>query len=374
MRLNWLCLLLLPLQLSAKAFSWATVPLYNELANINATLPAGEFSPAMAAYLSSNFSLVVLEHAQGQRYCYDGRSYGPLPFAPPTGVIEDHFAAAARQLKALDPATLVLFYQNANALLPYYRWAANVTSNPSRCTSSGAHMMQCVPVTWAWNHSSPTTLPIWQAGLAAAAPELDGMYVDTAGCRDPAELQTLASLQKAFPSKIIGFHDFNVGAACGGNASGALRLSQTYTFGEGGAADVAWVAGNERLGVTSLCHAQTTAGTALQNYSLALFLAAAGNFSMYAFSSFNSSGGGAPWEFCNPRSPTAPAFPTWCAGQGWSADFEKPLGAPRGPAAPTGGKKGQVAREFASGTRVTVDVGGSFAEIAWADGSFTRAV
>jgi hypothetical protein len=56
---------------------------------------------------------------------------------------------------------------------------------------------------------------------------------------------------------------------------------------------------------------------------------------------------------------------------GFSPDYERPLGAPAGPAAPTGGARGEVARSFASGTRVTVELKGSRCLIAWSDGAET---
>ena len=85
------------------------------------------------------------------------------------------------------------------------------------------------------------------------------------------------------------------------------------------------------------------------------------------------------WTDCSPRvggpNGTAPqrypwpAFPTWCAGQGYSPDFARPLGPPESAAAtPTGRGAGEVTRRFASGTAVTVALNGSTCVIEWADG------
>ena len=90
----------------------------------------------------------------------------------------------------------------------------------------------------------------------------------------------------------------------------------------------------------------------------------------FAFSSANKTEDA--WRQCwDGGSPTFPIFPTWCSGQGWSADFARPLGAPPGPAVPTGGKKGEVTRTFASGTKVTIEAKGAACSIAWADGHTT---
>lgn len=142
-----------------------------------------------------------------------------------------------------------------------------------------------------------------------------------------------------------------------------------------GAAAVAWLDANHAAGVLSLSHMGATLYDANQNYSLAVFLAGANELSYYAFSSSYKDPATPSWLDCSPQgAPTWPAFPTWCAGMGWSPDYSRPLGAPDGPAAKTGGARGEVARGFASGTRVTVELEGSRCLIAWADGASTVCV
>ena len=199
-------------------FSWSRVALYNEICSVNGTA-AAELSPALLAYLASGaFSLVVFEHAQGQgAYIYNGSGpFGPAPYAPPAGLFfEDHAALAASQLKAVNPAVAVLYYQNSDQTLPYYRAAQEAAAYDviAGCEEDGDHMCPDVR-TRCWNQSSARTRAHWLASFAAtlaAAPALDGVYVDTGGRdRDPAQhagaLETLAALQAAFPSKLVGFH------------------------------------------------------------------------------------------------------------------------------------------------------------------------
>ena len=360
----------------APRHSWATVALYNELCGVNGTLGA-EFSAAQAQYLATRFDVVVLEHAQGQgAYAYNSSwtQLGPAPFVPPRGLfIEDHFASAAAQLKQADPGVTVLFYLNADAVLPFYRISQNVTSNPiPGCEDNGDHMLPMVK-TWAWDHSSGPTRAMWLAGFAdtlASAPALDGCYVDTGKCSgggDAAVLETLAEMQAAAGAdKIVGFH-------LDAPAPAGIALAQTYTFAAPGRGleALAWLDSNAAAGKISLAHAQTSYGTAALNYSLAVFLVGAYNMSFFAFSAGPQPGRGAE-EFCNPHSDGGPpVYPTWCAGQGYIADFDRALGEPLAPAAPTGGGTSEVRRAFASGTVVTVELVGSACEIAWSDGAKT---
>lgn len=137
-----------------------------------------------------------------------------------------------------------------------------------------------------------------------------------------------------------------------------------------GAAGVAWLTANAAAGVLSLAHIGDVDQGVDYKYALACFLAGANNRSFFAFSSADKTE--PAWEECwDGGSPTAPVFPTWCSGQGWSDDYARPLGEPTGPATATGGAKEEVQRSFASGTRVTVELTGSSCTIAWSDGHTT---
>ena len=224
---------------------------------------------------------------------------------------------------------------------------------------------------------------------SAPGSKLDGTFLDTNGCsREPGQreglLRTARAMQVAAPGTIVGLH-----------ASDSVRdrftgvaAAMQYTLARpgGGAAAVAWMAANAANGVISLCHMGATLYSAEFNYSLATFLAGANDRAYFAFSDTYKKA--EPlfeqrWTDCSPNftSPLVnssvqrypwPAFPTWCAGQGYSPDFHKELGAPTSAAAePTGRADGEVARSFASGSKVTIALNGTTCVIEWADGSHT---
>ena len=127
---------------------------------------------------------------------------------------------------------------------------------------------------------------------------------------------------------------------------------------------------NYAAGVISFAHIGDIDQGVDMIYSLAVFLAGVNNRSYFAFSSADKTE--AAWMQCwDGGSSTYPLFPTWCSGQGGSADFLRPLGEPLGPATVTGGGKNEVTRVFKSGTRVTVQLLGTTCTIAWGDGHTT---
>lgn len=96
-------------------FSWDTTPVFQQLCHVNGTYGA-EFSPEKTAWLASHFPLVTLEHCQGQGVeAYHGEILKH-------GYIEDHFLAAAAQIKAVNSSTTVLYYNNQ---VRYFRCATN---------------------------------------------------------------------------------------------------------------------------------------------------------------------------------------------------------------------------------------------------------
>jgi hypothetical protein len=387
------------------AFTWSTVPVFQHLASVNATFES-EFPPARLSWLASRFPVIILEHAHAMgSWAYagpngTGSTWGPEPFDPPGGYIEDHFATAATQLKALNSSITVLYYQQITGALPYYRASGAVSSHPTwrldpttcqpvaaaRPGSEGS-VGDILPnyVSYAWDHT--------QAGVTDAfvhsfvnmtnSTLLDGTYIDTAGCYGDASQQaasdaTVRAMQTAAPDKIVGFHT-------GSKPFSGVSAYMDYTFAvpttkassrNGGAAKdtsgkaaVAWLDANAAAGATSFAHIGDVAGGANQIYALAVFLSGAYNQSYFAFSSAEKT---APaWEQCSPGAPTWPVFPTWCTGQGYTADYDRPLGEPLGPKVRTGGPRDEVSRSFASGTKVTVQLSGSACLIAWADGATT---
>ena len=395
---------------SPPAFSWATVPVFQHLASVNATA-AEPFPPARLAWLAATYPVVVLEHAHAMgAWAYEppsgaGSVWGPAPFVPPrSGFIEDAFLYTAAALKARNVSLTVLYYQQITGALPYYRASQALNANPSwkldgNCSPTAADggELAAAPAplgdilpnyaTYAWDHTRAGVTANFVANfvnMTAGASPLDGTFIDTAGCysgagQAAASIATVAAMQAAVPGKIVGFHTESSLAGANG-----FSAAMDYTFAvpgkkargaapgkdTSGKAAVAWLDANFAAGVTSFAHIGDVAGSADMVYSLAVFLAGANNNSYFAFSSAEKT---APaWQQCwDGGSPTAPVFPTWCSGQGWSPDFARPLGEPHGAAAPTGGGKDEVTRTFASGTAVTVELSGSACMIAWADGAQT---
>ena len=395
---------------SPPAFSWATVPVFQHLASVNAT-PAAPFPPARLAWLAATYPVVVLEHAHAMgSWAYEppsgpGSLWGPAPFTPRGGFIEDAFLYTARALKARNASLTVLYYQQITGALPYYRASQALNANPTwkldaNCAPTGAQpgsanhqgLGDILPnyATYAWDHTRAGVTANFVANfvnMTAGDSPLDGTFIDTASCygsgagQAAASIATVAAMQAAVPGKIVGFHTETSLAGSNG-----FSAAMDYTFAvpskkaaavaaapgkdTSGKAAVAWLDANFAAGVTSFAHIGDVAGGADMVYSLAVFLAGASNNSYFAFSSAEKT---APaWQQCwDGGSPTAPVFPTWCSGQGWSPDFARPLGEPRGAAAPTGGGKDEVTRTFASGTTVTVELSGDTCTIAWADGAQT---
>ena len=242
---------------------------------------------------------------------------------------------------------------------------------------------------YSWNHTREEVrkhLVKHFLGTTGGTSSLDGTFIDTTGCARVGNqhahlVATAQAMQAAAPDKIVGLH-----------ASDSVRdrfvglgAAMDYTIarpGEGADA-VAWMATNLANNVISLCHIGATLYDANYNYSLATFLAGANNMSYFAFSNTYKrvpSLFAQRWTDCSPNftspligSPPQrypwPAYPTWCAGQGYSPDYFRPLGKPVTEPQPTGRGRGEVVRRFASGTNVTVALTGATCKIEWADGT-----
>ena len=384
----------------APLFNFDTVPVYQHLAAVNTSL----FPNARAVWLARNYPLVVIEHVQDQGYLYTpppgAKAWGPEPFAPPTAFFEDAAARAASQLKQLNASTVVLYYENANAGLPWYRLSAPLASgahpefrlkNGSCHSSLGDGGDAMVPYeSFDFDHRVDGVQGWFVASFldtVARFPVFDGVYIDqdAASTCSPAQfaavVETAAAMQAARPDLIVGFDETNglPSGAAGFRAAMDYSLCAPTVPGRApprlnsGLDAVRWLQANGDAGVISLAHdGADEPNDGLYNYSLSVFLAGMHETtpSYFAYCSMRKD---APlWQDCwDGGSEEAPAFPTWCAGMGASPDFQRPLGPPLGPAAPTGRPGDEVTRSFASGTTVTVALSGESCLIAWGDGHRT---
>jgi hypothetical protein len=224
------CLVVWALALSGSAhqpaFSWDTVPVFQQLCNVNGTL-AAEFPRAKLAWLARYFPLVTLEHCQGQGFeTYTGQILQH-------GFIEDHMLAAAAQLKAVNSSVTVLYYNNQDAALPYYRqsrplygthpeWA--LKNHPSH--DEGGHMFPNLTGV-DYNLSIPEVQQLWKShfsNMTKPGSPLDGIFIDVAGALNSPLAPLFGELQQSNPSTIVG----HVSAL---NARVPYKLKQVYTFG-----------------------------------------------------------------------------------------------------------------------------------------------
>jgi hypothetical protein len=383
----------------APLFNFDTVPVYQHLAAVNTSL----FPTARAAWLARHYPLIIIEHVQDQGYLYKppsgAKAWGPEPFTPPTAFFEDAAARVATQLKDLNTSTIVLYYQNANSGLPWYRLSAPLASNAhpefrlknGSCHSLGDSGDAMVPYeSFDFDHRVDGVQPWFVASFldtTARFPVFDGVYIDQDGASvcSPAQfaavVATVAAIQAASPDLIVGFDETNgvPSGAAGFRAAMDYSLCAPTVPGRApprlnsGLDAVRWLRANGDAGVISLAHDGADApNDGLYNYSLSVFLAGMHETtpSYFAYCSMRKN---APlWEDCwDGGSDEAPVFPTWCAGMGGSSDFLRPLGPPLGAAVPTGRPGDEVTRSFASGTRVTVELSGEACLIAWSDGHRT---
>jgi len=400
-------------------FSWDTLPLYQHLANPNATA-ANPFSTTQLHWLAK-FPLVIIEHAQGQGYMYAPNDspnaskpgiYGPEPYNPVQHggcykYLEAAAEDAAKAIRDVNDATIVLFYQNGDAALPFYRQTQRITNTSYRAkdcvvTTTGDGTLPHYGA-WKWDETNAIvqnylTEQFLQT-VTAPGSKLDGTFIDTAGAsclHEPAQhaglLETARMMQASAPNKIVALHSMAYSDFTGIAASMEYTLSTPAGHGSksgSGARGVGWMQANEANGVISLCHIGATLYDANYNYSLATFLIGLNNQSYFAFSDTYKkvpSLFAQRWTDCSPNftSPLAPggvpaasnlrypwpAFPTWCSGQGFSPDYFRPLGAPRSASGgvATGRGNGEVTRSFASGTNVSIALTGETCVIEWADG------
>ena len=297
-------------------FSWATVPVFQHLASVNATFSA-PFPAARLAWLASSYPLVVLEHAQGQgAWAYTppngtGSTWGPAPFIPPSGAIEDHFVAAAAALKARTSSVVVLYYQQITGALPYYRASQVANAHPEmtldgNCSPRGAAaaaggaaaapLGDILPnyVTWAWDHTKDGVTQNFVAAFQnlTSHSALDGTFIDTASCYNSAgqaaaSLATVQAMQAAVPDRLVGFHTDS-----GLSGANGFSAAMDYTFAVPSskkpkpgkkdlscAAGISWLAANGGAGVMSLAHIGDVDQGPDYTYSLACFLAGANELS-----------------------------------------------------------------------------------------------
>ena len=353
------------------AFSWDTVPVFQQLCDVNGTLGA-EMPAEKLRWLARWFPLVTIEHCQGQgAEAYSGDVLRH-------GFIEDHMLALAAQIKAVNSSTTVLYYNNVDAALPFFRMARPLyDAHPDwalrGAVSHGGHMFPNVSGKM-FNQSVPGVRYLWLqhfANMTKLGSALDGIFIDVADHKNnPSTTETLfGAMQRANPGKIVG-HVTSLSEKV------PYKLKQTYTFGASEDEIEALAVCSSQPGAICEAHFQPSfesfGGKPHDNPSgwnatLAAFLIGANEGSYFGFSTKTPQTGE---YFCGGP------YPTWASGMGWSEDYTRPLGPPDGPASLS--EEGVYTRNFGgNATRVMLQLRGkdgadSLCEISWADGHRTQ--
>jgi hypothetical protein len=361
---------------TAPAFSWDTVPVFQQLCSVTGTIGAELLPVKKLRWLVRYFPLVTIEHCQGQgAEAYSGQVLQH-------GFIEDHYLALAAEIKALNSSTTVLYYNNVDAALPYFRMARPLYEDHpdwalKGAVSSGGHMFPNVSGL-KFNQSVPAVRALWAehyANMTRTGSPLDGIFIDVAGSSNKRANTTalFGSMQRQNPETIVG-HVTSLAT------SAPYRLKQTYTFAATHGEISALAECSAQKGAICEAHYQPSFGSfggephknpSGWNATLAAFLIGAGEGSYLAFSTKTPQTGE---YFCEGP------YPTWASGMGWSDDYTRPLGPPDGPATRRSTADGGLvySRSFgANATRVSLQLarGGEGVircEISWADGHLTR--
>ncbi len=350
------------------AFSWDTVPVFQQLCDVNGTLSA-EIPEEKLQWLTRWFPLVTIEHCQGQ----GSESYSGDVLRH--GFIEDHMLALAAQIKAVNRSTAVLYYNNVDAALPFFRLARPLFEGHSDWAlqgkvSHGGHMFPNVSGL-VYDQSIPEVRDLWMqhfANMTKPSSALDGIFIDVGGTiNNVTTTEALfGAMQRANPDKIVGH-------VTGLASRVPYKLKQTYTFAASEAEIRDLIACSSEDGTLCEAHYQPSFESfegkphdnpTGWNATLAAFLIGANEGSYFGFSTKTPQLGE---YFCGGP------YPTWATGMGWSEDYTRPLGPPDGPAHRSA--DGVYTRSFGSNaTRVMLQVknkGGALCDISWGDGHRT---
>ena len=236
------------------AFSWDTVPVFQQLCDVNGTLGA-EMPAEKLRWLARWFPLVTIEHCQGQ----GAETYGGVILQH--GFIEDHMLALAAQIKAENSSTTVLYYNNVDAALPFFRVARPLYGTHADWArqgevSHGGHMFPNISGL-NYNQSVAGVRDLWMqhyANMTKPSSPLDGIFIDVGGNRnsDATTRALFGAMQRSNPAKIVGHGSSTLNLS----ASVPYKLKMTYTFGASEAEIRALIACSSQPGAICEAHYQ----------------------------------------------------------------------------------------------------------------------
>jgi hypothetical protein len=365
--------LLLPLLASPVSalplFSWSTLPVYTHTCNAT-----GPFNEAAITALA-RYPLVTVEKGQGV-------------FETPTsgaGGAEARIAQALAAVKAANASAFTLFYYNSILSWDMYDLGAFLEANPSLCLQNRTGGCVRIPGDPAFpqpknglnvfDFTNPKVFSLWVdecVGLTSKyAGAVDGCFADRADnvtgqgwahTLDPAKMEAYAEAhEQAMISVQAGLNASLPGSVLVSNhivvpgvtatmieafAATEASISELLAFAATGAI-VEVHPGYSEDGSDNYCEEITN--------SLAAFLIGAGEGSYYHCSRGWISNSSFP-----------DADDEWLT---WREEYDRPLGAPTGPAVKTGAV---YTRGFASGTHVRFDTTTNTGTITWAGGEVQK--
>ena len=362
-------------------FSWDTVPVFMHSGN-----GTGPLSPATATFMA-RFPLVTMAGFQGPKPC----------------CLEDHIAGFARDVKAANADTRVMYYQNTLINFPQTRLGrkgGNATVPEALLLHDrrgrlvylgGCGATHAAPNHTIYDHRIAAMRAAWSSNVVDVVQAnkglVDGVFCDRSGGIDAVlekDLQcydfdhgfaaawneghwqsvsaTMASLRALTPTAVVIANHASPEPSMKLNTPWNAKMYEHYTPVKAATRDyvpdgdqLAALMRDGKNGLLVEVHVDDCkVGNAMYNASLAAYLIGASNYSYYACTK--------GWGFSD----------GWSV---WSPDYNRPLGAPLGPAnrTQTGWR-----RKFVSGTEVWLDTldqtpnawGSSC--IRWADGHVTR--
>jgi len=327
-------------------FSWGTIPVAHHGCNTSA--PIGMYSPESLRTLAK-FAIVTLEKWQGingfpTRWdkCQNGTNVSTCGCCT-----EDNIVAVAKEIKKVDPTTMVVGYWHSNKEYPIYRHG-QVLCKHSKWWARDENGTVQYSGTWVyWDHSIQAATDAWADGCLSMTNTgyVDGCFMD--GCtRDECNQQynpdylrmkeeTMVKLQTKTSGPLI----------CGSNGKvlPGVMGSQIQNWGKGGnwsAREIPMIMKAVDAGIMFQAHGPCPSNATDPKIitNIAAFLIGAGPWSYYMCGS-------------------------WTSSPQWFPIYDYPLGMPLSNA--TQDKHGVWRRSFKSGTKVTFDTKKEVGTIDW---------
>ena len=328
-------------------FSWDTLPVAYH--GSNTTAPKGMYSPESLKVLAK-FAVVTLEKYQGingfpgkWNECQNGTDVSKCGCC-----IEDNIVDVGKEIKKIDPTTMVMGYWHSNKEYPMYRYGQILSKNQKWWCVKEDGTVPGYPTQVQWDHANKEASETWAEGCLAMTNTgyVDGCFFD--GCTkdechsgNPEYMTnkkaTMIELQTKTPGPLI----------CGSNGGiiQGVMGTQIQNWGKGenwSTREIPMIMKAMDAGIMFQSHGPcpSHADDPVTINNIAAFLIGAGPYSYYMCGSW-----------------TNPPLDWWPI-------YDFALGAPLSNA--TLGEDGIWKRSFESGTKATFDTNTETGTIEWA--------